>query len=96
MMNWTSSREHFLMERAELVRFTDTEGYFVSEASVYLKARDLIANPAFVVMKAADEFEVKTTAPNQLWETGFTYLKVIGRGCFYLCTHPVRTTGRRV
>jgi len=30
-------------------RFTDTESYFVSEASVYrlLKALDLIASPAF-------------------------------------------------
>ena len=36
--------------------FTDTENYFVSEASVYrlLKAHDLIASPAFIVMKAAD------------------------------------------
>jgi putative transposase len=66
------------------VRFTDTEGYFVSEASVYrlLKARGLIASPAFIVMKAADEFKDKTTAPNQLWQTDFTYLKVMGWGWF--------------
>src|SRR5262249_26864449 len=46
------------------------------EASVYRlpKARDLIASPAFIVMKAADEFSDKTTAPNQLWQTDFTYL----------------------
>ena len=57
-----------LSPRELAVRFTDTESYFVSEASVYrlLKAHDLIASPAFIVMKAADEFKDKTTAPNQL------------------------------
>jgi len=40
---------------------TDTESYFVSEASVYrlLKAHDLITSPAFIVIKAADEFKDK-------------------------------------
>jgi putative transposase len=53
-----------LSPRELAVRFTDTKSYFVSEASVYrlLKAHDLIASPAFIVIKAADAFKDKTTA----------------------------------
>ena len=68
--------------------FTDTEKCFVSEASAYriLKAYDLITSPAFIIVKAAEEFKDKTTAPNQLWQTDFTYLKVTCWGWFYLST----------
>ena len=55
-----------LSPRELAARFTDTQNYFVSEASVYrlLKAHDLITSPAFIVIKAADEFKDKTTAIN--------------------------------
>jgi len=71
--------EPVLSPRELAVRFTDSQSYFVSEAMVYrlLKARDLIASPAFIVIKASDAFKDKTTAPNQLWQTDFTYLKVM-------------------
>lgn len=82
------------LERPELsarelaVLFTEQQRYFVSESSVYrlLKAYDLITSPAFVLMKAADMFQNPTTAINLLWQTDFTYLKVIGWGWFYLST----------
>lgn len=77
-----------LSPRELAVRFTDTKGYFVSESSVYrlLKAHDLISSPAFIVIKAASEFRDKTTAINQMWQTDFTYFKIIGWGWMYLST----------
>jgi len=75
-----------LSPRELAVRFTDEKRYFVSEASVYrlLKSQDLIPSPAYIVIKAAEEFNEKTTAPNQLWQTDFTYLKITGWGWYYL------------
>jgi hypothetical protein len=63
-----------LSPRELAVRFTEHARYFVSEASVYrlLKANDLITNPAFIVVSAAETFHTRTTAPNQLWQTDFT------------------------
>jgi len=81
-------KEPQLSPRELAVSFVDRQQYFVSEASVYrlLKAHDLITSPAFILLKAADTFAEPTTAPNQLWQTDFTYLRVIGWGWFYLST----------
>ena len=81
-------KEPQLSPRELAVSFVDRQQYFVSEASVYrlLKAHDLITSPAFILMKAADSFAHPTNAPNQLWQTDFTYLRVIGWGWFYLST----------
>ncbi len=61
-------KETELSPRELAVTFTDKENYFVSEASVYrhLKAHDLITSPAFIVMKADNEFRDKTTRPNEM------------------------------
>jgi len=77
-----------LSPRELAVRFTDERRYFVSEATVYrlLKAHDLITSPAYVVIKAADQFHTKTARVNEMWQTDFTYFKIIGWGWMYLST----------
>ena len=77
-----------LSPRELAVRFTDEKRYFVSEATVYrlLKAHDLITSPAYIVIKAADQFHTKTTRVNEMWQTDFTYFKIIGWGWMYLST----------
>ena len=80
--------ETALSPRELATKFTDEKRYFVSEASVYriLKSHDLITSPAYIVIKAANEFHTKTTRPNEMWQTDFTYFKIIGWGWVYLST----------
>jgi putative transposase len=77
-----------LASRELAVKYTDEKRYFISESSAYriLKAADLITAPSHVVIKAAAEFHDKTVAINEMWQTDFTYFKIIGWGWYYLST----------
>jgi transposase InsO family protein len=68
--------------------FTDQKGYFVSESTVYriLKAADLITSPAYILMSAKDAFQDPTTRVNEMWQTDFTYFRIVGWGWYYLST----------
>lgn len=67
---------------------TDTQGYFFSESSVYrvLKAYNLVPSPNYIVMKASDSFKNPTTRVHELWQTDFTYFRIIGWGWYYLAS----------
>ncbi len=67
---------------------TDTEGYYISESSVYriLKSYDLITSPAFILLSASDKFQDPTHRINELWQTDFTYFRITGWGWYYLAT----------
>jgi len=65
---------------------TDNWGYFISESSVYriLKSHDLVCSSDHIVVVAADRFQHPTTRVHELWQTDFTYFKIIGWGWYYL------------
>jgi transposase InsO family protein len=77
-----------LSPRELAVTYTDTRRQFVSESTVYrlLKAHDLITSPAYILMQADDTFSHPTTRVNEMWQTDFTYFKIIGWGWYYLST----------
>jgi len=77
-----------LSPRELAYRMIDNNKYYISESSVYriLKAQGLITSPAYIVMQASDEFKDKTVRVNQMWQTDFTYFKIIGWGWYYLST----------
>ena len=82
------------LERTELsprelaCHYTDEKRYFVSESSVYriLKEADLITSPAYVLMSASDAFQHPTTRVHEMWQTDFTYFRIIHWGWYYLST----------
>jgi hypothetical protein len=80
------------LEQAELTPrelawyITDTRDYFIFESSIcrILKARDLITRAQFMVMSAADSFQHPTHEVHELWQTDFTYFRIVGWG-WYFC-----------
>ena len=66
-----------LSPRELAVKFTDTKGYFVSEASVYrlLKAHDLITSPAFVVIKGGGCVQGQDDGPEPALADGLHLLQ---------------------
>jgi len=81
--------EHPELSSRELaVHIVDKHKWFISESSVYriLKERGLITAPSHIVLAAADEFTNKTQRVNEMWQTDFTYFKIIAWGWYYLST----------
>lgn len=98
---WNAIRENIqkevldlALERTDLsprelaCHYTDRKRYFVSESSVYriLKAADLITSPAYILMSASDAFKNPTTRVHEMWQTDFTYFRIINWGWYYLST----------
>lgn len=69
-------------------KITDEQGIFISESSVYriLKKSGLITAPSHILISAADEFKDKTSFVYEMWQTDFTYFKIVGWGWYYLST----------
>ena len=81
------AREHPALSPREIAPYIiDNWEVFISEASVYriLKEYDLITSPNCIVMSASDSFTNPTKWEHELWQTDFTYFKVIGWGRYYL------------
>jgi putative transposase len=69
-------------------KLSDERKVFISESSVYriLKANGLITSPAHILLAAGNEFEKKTMFVHEMWQTDFTYFKILGWGWYYLST----------
>jgi len=51
-----------------------------------VEAQDPIISPAYMLMQASDTCKQRTTRINQMWQTDFIYLNLIGWGWYYLST----------
>lgn len=65
---------------------TDSTGYYISESTVYriLKDHDLVTSPLYTLISAHEKFPKPTKVVNELWQTDFTFLKVVHWGWYYL------------
>ncbi len=81
--------DHPVLSPRELsVKITDEQKIFISESSVYriLKEKGLITTPAYILLSASNEFKNKTQFVHELWQTDFTYFKILGWGWYYMST----------
>lgn len=81
----TALQQPDLSSRELACYVTDHAGFTVSEATVYrvLKRYGLARTITLVGFPAGKEFRVKTTAPNQLWQSDASYYFVVGWGWYY-------------
>jgi putative transposase len=81
----TALQQPDLSPRELAYQVTDHAGFTVSEATVYrvLKRHGLNRSITLVGFPAGKEFRVKTTAPNQLWQSDASYYFVVGWGWYY-------------
>lgn len=77
-----------LSSRELAYKLTDEQQIFISESSIYriLKSKGLITTPHHIFLSAADEFSKKTGFVHEMWQTDFTYFKILGWGWYYLST----------
>jgi putative transposase len=77
-----------LSARQLALKLVDTEGWYVSESTVFriLKREGLIKPAEVIGFKAGKEYHRKTKRPNELWATDCAHLKVIEWGWYYLVT----------
>ena len=51
-----------------------------------LKTFNLITSPAYIAVSAADRFKQPTKGVHELWQTDFSYFRIVGWGWYYLST----------